>query len=120
MAFTKTSAVALGIQDGQSTGALSASLTETSSGTDWEVRPYTATTSWTAIPLGSLASFDLLCVKNTDGTNYVEIATANDGTGIFGKLTPARFSFIACNPSATYYIRANTASCVVQLSAVEP
>jgi len=120
MAFTKVSSVALSIRDGQSTGALSATLSETCSGTDWEVRPYTATTSWTAIPLGSLASFDLLCVKNTDGTNYVEIATANDGTGIFAKLTAGRFCFVACNPSATYYARANTASCVLQFAAVEP
>ncbi len=120
MAFTKQSTIALGISDSQATGALSANLTETSAGTDWEVRPYTATTSWTSLPLGSLASFDLVAVKNTDATNYVEIATATDGTGIFGKLTPGRFCFIACNPSATYSVKANTASCVLQFAAVEP
>ncbi len=120
MAFTKSSTIGLSFTDTNLTGGMAPTLNETSSGTDWQVRPYTATTSWTAIPLGSLASFDLLAVKNTDATNYVELATANDGSAIFAKLTAGRFSFVACNPSATYYVKANTASCVIQISAGEP
>ncbi len=121
MAFTKVSSASLGLSDTSGTGALACNLSETSSGTDWQVRPYTAAAgSWNALPLGSLASFDLLCVKNTDAANYTEVATANDGSGIFAKLTAGRFLFIACNPSATYYVRANTGACVLQMSAAEP
>ena len=90
------------------------------SGTDFYSKQWTVTTSWTAIPLDALASFDLLMVRNTDSTNYVQIATANDGTHIFAKLTAGRGLFLPADSSATLYWRANTASCVCSVVATEP
>jgi len=96
------------------------SLNETLAGTDYYAKAWTVTTSWVAIPLDALASFDLIMVKNTDATNYVQIATANDSSHIFAKLTAGRAMFIPADPSATLYWRANTASCVCNVTATEP
>jgi hypothetical protein len=96
------------------------SLSETIAGTDYYAKSWTVTTSWVAIPLDALASFDLIFIKNTDATNYVQIATANDNSHIFAKLTSGRGTFIPVDPSATLYWRANTASCVCNVTATEP
>ena len=96
------------------------SLSETLAGTDYYGKAWTVTTSWTAIPLDALASFDLVLVKNTDATNFVSIATANDGTHKFAKLTPGRGLFIPADSSATLYWKADTASCVCNVTASEP
>lgn len=96
------------------------SLNEDLSGTDFQGQSYTVTTSWTAVPLGALASFDLVFIKNTDSTNYVQLAIDNASAKIFAKLTAGRGAFIPLDPSATLYWRANTASCVCNLTATEP
>jgi len=96
------------------------SLSEDLSGTDYYAKSWTVTTSWVAIPLDALASFDLIMVKNTDATNYVELATANDGTHKFAKLTPGRACFLPVNSASTLYWKANAASCVCGVTATEP
>lgn len=96
------------------------SLNETLAGTDYYAKAWTVTTSWTAIPLDALASFDLLMVKNTDSTNFVELATANDGTHKFAKLTAGRACFLPVNSASTLYWKADTASCVCNVTATEP
>lgn len=95
-------------------------LNETLSGSDYYSQPYTVTTSWTAIPFDTLASFDLLFIQNTDSTNYVELATANDGTHKFAKLTSGRAAFISDPSASTLYWKANSASCICNVVATEP
>lgn len=119
MASEKRTALTFSVSKNNLTVSDSLSLTEDLSGSDYYAKSWTVTTSWTAIPLDALASFDLLMIKNNDTTNYVQIATANDGTGIFAKLTAGRGMFLPPNTSTLYW-RANTASCVCNVVATEP
>ena len=96
------------------------SLAENLSGTDYYAKSWTVTTSWTAIPLDALASFDLLFVVNNDATNFVSLATANDGTHKFAKLTAGRGTFLPPDSGSTLYWKAYTASCVCSVVATEP
>lgn len=76
--------------------------------------------SWEAINLGDIDTLGWLAIKNLDATNYVEIATANDGSGIFTKiLAGASMPPIKGQPSATYYVRANTAQVKIAYLAIE-
>jgi len=95
-------------------------LSEDLSGTDYYAKSWTVTTSWVAIPLDALASFDLIFIKNTDATNYIQLATDNASAKIFAKLSAGRGCFLTPDPAATLYWRANTASCVCNVIAVEP
>src|SRR5213076_3077359 len=70
--------------------------------------------SWEAILLGDIATLGYLSVINLDATNYVEIATANDGTAIFAKILAGKSSLIPVQPSATYYVRAHTAQVTIR------
>jgi len=83
------------------------------------VRQSLAAGSWTALNLGTVTVADLLCVVNDDATNFVQLATANDNSGIFSKLTPGRCAFLPVDPAATIYGRANTGACVVKTTTVE-
>lgn len=120
MANEKTTSINFSVQKNNLRVNDSLSLIETLAGTDYYAKSWTVTTSWTAIPLDALASFDLLMIKNTDATNYVELATANDGTHKFSKLTPGRATFISDPSASTLYWKANAASCVCNVTATEP
>lgn len=97
------------------------------SGSNFVGTVISATTSWVAIPLGSLASFRLLMLRNLDLVNYLQVATANDGTGIFATLQPsislanANVDSVLYFPptTSTLYIKAHTAACDCQLAATE-
>ena len=75
---------------------------------------YTATTSSTALPLGSVAvAGGWLYVKNTDATNYVKLQTAASGTE-FSRIFPGEFALLRLAPGLTApAVQANTASCVL-------
>lgn len=126
MAVTSTSSISLNIADSSTglSGNFSASLTETLSGTDWLVQPQTATTSWAALNIGFCASADLLAVRNLDAANFVQLSLDNTGTKIFAKLKGisggGRFCFIPIDPTATIYIKADTASCQCLVAVREP
>ena len=76
--------------------------------------------SWEAINMGDIATLGYLAVKNLDATNYIEIATANDGTGILTKVLAGKsMPPIAAQPGATYYVRANTALVKIRYLAIE-
>lgn len=120
MANEKTTALAFSIFKNGQRVSDQLSLVETLAGTDYYAKAWTVSTAWTAIPLDALASFDLIFVKNNDATNYVQVATANDSTQIFAKLTAGRGVFLPPDPSATLYWRANSASCVCTVTATEP
>lgn len=66
-------------------------------------------TSWEAVSLTDIGTLGFLAIRNEDTTNYVQIATANDDSGILAKITPGRGQAIEVNPGATYYVKANTA-----------
>lgn len=96
------------------------SLSETSSGTDAIGQPYTVTTSWVAIPLGALASFKKLMIHNTDAANFIQVAIDGSGTNKILKITAGDANLITPDPSQTLYWKADTASVVCLMTAVEP
>lgn len=120
MANEKQSTISFSITKNNQRVADTLSLNEDLSGTDYYGKSWSVTTSWVAVPLDALASFDLVFIKNTDTTNYVELATANDGTHKFAKLTPGRACFVPFNSASTLYWKANAASCVCNITATEP
>lgn len=97
-----------------------ANLSEDFAGKNYQAYVKTVTTSWTAIDVSMLGSVDLLGIRNTDATNYIQIALDNAGAKIFGKLTPGRGMWLPGEPTATYYFKANSASCDVEVIACEP
>jgi len=119
MASEKQTSISFSIAKSNLRVSDTVSLNEDLSGTDYYAKSWTVTTSWVAIPLDALASFDLLFIKNTDATNYVQIALDNASAQIFAKLTAGRAMFLPPNTSTLYW-RANTASCVCNVVAVEP
>ncbi len=120
MAFTFTSTVSSSITDGTLTAALIATLSETSSGSDYQIAPQSfAAGSWTLVDIGACASAHTVEMKNTDAANYIEFATANDNTGIFEKLTPGKAFLIHPNGVALYG-RANTGAVICQPIIREP
>jgi hypothetical protein len=120
MASEKTSSINFSVSKNNLRVSDVLSLSENLSGTDYYAKSWTVTTSWVAIPLDALASFDLIMVKNTDATNFVSIATANDGTHKFAKLTAGRAMFLPPDSGSTLYWKADTASCVCNVTATEP
>src|ERR1017187_8072394 len=89
------------VANGSDSLAVQVNLTETPAGTHLLGELQSIATGWTAIALGPCSSFDLLMLKNTDAINYVEVALANDGTKIFGKLTAGRGMVWPVEPGAT-------------------
>ena len=120
MATEKRLTLKLTVDKGGFQQQLEANLSEDFSGKNFIGIVQAISTSWTAVNVTGLASPDLMLARNSDTTNYVELATANDGSGIFAKLAAGRGAFLSCNPSATYYARANTAACDVEFLTCEP
>lgn len=61
-----------------------------------------------------ISSRGLLYLRNQDATNYVEVGCATGD--YFGKLLPGEENWISWNPSeTTIYLKANTATCNVEL-----
>ena len=98
----------------QSTLSFQANLT----GTNFVGTVISATTSWVAIPLGALASFERMMIVNQDQTNYISVALDNAGTNTFAKILPGEGIYLTPSTS-TLYIKANTAACDYQLCATE-
>jgi hypothetical protein len=77
------------------------------------LKSYTAPTSDTAIPLGSVTTPGVLFIINNDPTNYVQVKTAVSGT-LIAKLFPGQFALIPLDPSITAPSAiSHTASCSV-------
>lgn len=76
-------------------------------------------TSWEAIVLTDIGTLGFLFVRNEDETNFVQIATANDGSQILAKVVAGRGQAIEPQPGATYYIKADTAPVKVLVLATE-
>ena len=95
------------------------SLTESLAGSLVSATRQSIATTWTALDLGTVTTADLICIVNDDATNFVQLATANNNSGIFAKLAAGRCAFFAAEPTATYYAKANTAACVVKITTAE-
>lgn len=90
----------------------SGSVGITVTGDDYIRGTYTATTSSTAIPLGSVTSPGYCTITNKDASNYVEILDAVAGNVCIRVLPGdwAVFRFTTTAPA----IKAHTASCKVE------
>ena len=77
------------------------------------------TGAWEAIDLTDIGTLGFLVIRNIDPTNYVEIATANDGTQIFGKISAGRGLPVEVASGVTYYAKANTGSVKIVFLATE-
>jgi hypothetical protein len=117
---TRTS-LQLTVANGSDSLSVQVNLTETPAGLKFIGEPQSiATGAWTAIALGSLASFDLLMLKNLDAANYIQVALDNAGAKIFGKLAAGRGMVWPVEPGATIYAQANTAACLLMVLGTEP
>lgn len=88
-------------------------------GTGYVAEEQTIGTSWELIDLTDVGTLGFLMVHNKDETNYVQIATANDDSGIFGKILPGGTLPVDVQTGATYYLKANTAPVNVDILATE-
>lgn len=81
-------------------------------------------TSWEAIVVTDLASVELIAISNLDATNFVEVAVESAGTNKFAKLTaagtPKSTLYVPAASGVTFYAKADTAPCSIQVLAVEP
>ena len=115
--MTKNSQVTFTVQDGQNVATLTQAITEVATGNDRQNVTQTIATSWTAINFRPVTP-DLFMVQNLRPDNYVQLATANDGTGLFARVSPGRPGpYITADPGATYYARAHTAAVKIAILA---
>lgn len=119
MADEKRTSLTFSVVKGGQTLQQTISLTEDLAGSEIAGLRQSIATSWTAIDLGTLTTADLVCIVNDDATNYVQLATASDNSGIFANLTAGRVAFFAAEPTATYYARANTAAVNIKVTMAE-
>ena len=117
MASEKRTVLQFTLSNGAQTLQLQKTLTEDLVGSAINGNQQSVGTSWAALDLGTVATADLLCVVNTDATNFVQLATDNAGAKLFSKLTAGRMAFFPPDPSVTIYAKADTAACVVQVQA---
>jgi len=118
--ITKSTSVSLNgtATAGGINSSLSATLSEISSGGNISTQQQSlATGTWAAVAVGGFQP-DLVCIKNLDPTNYVQIALDNAGAHIVAKLNAGRICFIPLDPSATLYAQPNSAICVIQILAI--
>lgn len=114
---------ATGDKDGQSAYFKTSAETYDLNGKGLNSSPQNIATTWTALTIPAWAASEnatFVMVKNLDTTNYVELATANDGSGIFTKISandgtrPAVAIFPPYTGNPTYYGRANTSAVWIQ------
>lgn len=121
MALSLTMAVNLAVSDGAAENwNFSASKSETPASADNVMQVQSVGTgSWVALDVGNCSPADMIAVINNDGTNYVQLATANDGTKIFARIGAGRFALFPQDSGVTIYVKANTATCSVVVAACE-
>jgi hypothetical protein len=120
MAIAKKITVGLELAEDNLVSGLSSFIDETSAdGADANTAPQDVGTSWEALDIGACSPADWVLVKNIDATNFVQLATSNGGTGIFAKIAPGRAAIFPAEPTATYYVKADTAACRALVVVVE-
>ncbi len=68
--------------------------------------------SWTAITWGGATTVASFAIDNLDGTNAVDLATANDSTGIFATVPKGGTSGVIPTKSGVTYYAKSAASTV--------
>lgn len=112
-------AVSLGATKGGASVAKDASGTITMSGEDMGAHTQVITTSATAMNMGTVTGAPAaVLVKNLDPTNYVEVDSANSFDKFPQKIRPG-CGIILFPETATMYLKANTASCLVEIAMAE-
>lgn len=77
-------------------------------------------TSEEDMPVGDVATNGVLCLLNTDATNYVQIGPKVGGVmEECIRLKPGVPQFFQCEPGITWTGKANTAACKVQMLLLE-
>ena len=100
--------------------ALQTSEQRTLTGTGFvNIEQEIGTGAWEAVSVTDIGTLGFLFIRNEDAVNYVEIATANDDTGIFGRISAGRGLPVDVVSGATYYLKANTATVKVVILATE-
>ncbi len=66
-----------------------------------------------ALPLGGVASPDMLAITNMDETNYVEVGEDDGGFVAVQRIKPGRTLMLDLTELAAPYVKANTANCLV-------
>lgn len=79
-----------------------------------------ATTSYVAIPLGALASFERVAILNNDSTNAIEIAGSATPGEMVISIKAGEVNYFTPKSTTTLYIKAITASVNYLLVACEP
>lgn len=79
-------------------------------------------TSWEAINIADLGAPELIAVRNIHASATIDVAVANDDSGIFTTLTggggPKSMAYLPAKTGATYYAKASAAA-QLQVVAVE-
>src|SRR5437899_7254920 len=99
--------------------ALAKNYVVTQAGLNSTLETFTATTATLALPLGAVGTLGFICVINTDATNYVDLAIDSGSVNKFCRLLPGQGICLPAEPAITYYAKANTASCILAILAVE-
>lgn len=90
-------------------------------GTKMGGNTFSATTSDAAVTIpAGISTVGVIMIQNLDATNYVQLSLATGGSfaaSVFETIQPK--AFYMGRPPTTFYAKANTATCLLQISAVE-
>ncbi|WP_254513842.1 hypothetical protein [Anatilimnocola floriformis] len=110
-----TTLVRLNITNGVYTDAFSASPTITQNTLGANSGIQTVGTSAEALAVGDVATLGLVCLLNTDATNFVQFGPDDSGTmKVVGRLKPGEAAQFRLEPGITLKLKADTASCKVR------
>ena len=91
----------------------------TQAGNNSNLQNFLATTAVLAIPLGAVGTLGFLAIINLDVTNYVDLAIDAAAANKFCRLLAGQGVCLPAEPTITYYSKANAASVLLGLLAVE-
>lgn len=123
MANEKTVSISFAVAPAGLTGKVaqaSKSANYSFSGTELVGAVFNATTSYAAISLGALASFERIYLQNLDATNFISIAGSATPAELIIKILPGEANYFTPSSASTLYIKADTAAVKYIIVACEP
>ena len=123
MANEKTISISFGVAPAGLTNKIaqaSKSANYSFSGSELVGAVLEATTSYVAIPLGALASFERIYLQNLDATNYVQIAGSATPAELIIKLLAGEAVYFTPLSTCTLFIKANGSAVKYIIVACEP
>lgn len=115
---TYSESASLGYSSTEATFTGSGSVTTTQSGTGAILNVQAVGTTYEALALGDISSLGALLITNDDATNYVEVDSSSSFTSFPQKIRPGK-SVLLAPQTTTLYVKANTASCNITVTAVQ-